>query len=210
MAGGADLPAFAAAGRPEIDALAARVEATDHRRDAAQGELWPRLDAYGRYTAADTDLEARGWLEGGVALTWVPFAAGTRGARADAGDAELAALRAEQGELARAIATEVAAAQAALEDALDQQAVAERAIAEAEESLRLEQSRYDDARATLTELLAAQATLRDRRARLALAGLAAIRARVQAHLADGSLQPVDSKAKTSALIMKVDGDGSEG
>ena len=45
---------------------------------------------------------------------------------------------------------------------------------------------------------------------LAAMGLAAIRARVQAHLADGSLQPVDSKAKTSALIMKVDGDGSEG
>ncbi|MEZ4469471.1 MAG: TolC family protein [bacterium] len=211
VAGDARLPTFpATAERPEIAALAARIEATGHREDAALGELLPRLEAYGRYTAASTDLEDRAWLEGGVALTWIPLAAGTRGPREDAAQAEGRALRAEAADLARAIATERAAAEAALADALDQQAVAAEAIVEAEESLRLEQARYDDARATLTELLAAEATIRDRRTRLALAGLAAIRAQVQLALATGALQPDDLQGGSADPRGKIAPEGGEG
>ncbi|MEZ4466811.1 MAG: hypothetical protein R3F43_20775 [bacterium] len=203
----ADLPGDGRAAG--IAALAARIEATGHREDAALGELLPRLEAYGRYTAASTDLDDRAWLEGGGADVdpWRPGRAAPartpprrgqgaagRGGRSGPGHRHGAGRR--RGRL--------------LADALDQQAVAAEAIVEAEESLRLEQARYDDARATLTELLAAEATIRDRRTRLALAGLAAIRAQVQLALATGALQPDDLQGGSADPRGKNAPEGGEG
>lgn len=174
--------------RADLAALDAQVDALGIQQEAVWGELWPSIVLNGKASYADTDLAPdRTWVEAGVQLRWVPFAGGTRSARADALAAQARAIRAQQTDTRQQARLDVAAAQARIEIARGQLKVASRGIAQAEASLTLEQQRYAAQRATMNDVIAAQAQLRERRTRSALAELAVIDADLALRWAQGRL-----------------------
>jgi outer membrane protein TolC len=195
MAGGVDVDPGAAlpstetpAQRADLAALDAQIDALAIQQDAVWGELWPSVVLNGKASYADTDLVPdRKWVEAGVQLRWVPFAGGTRGARADALAAQTRAIRAQQSDARRQAALDVANAQAQLATARGQLEVATRGIEQAQASLALEQKRYAAQRATMNDVIAAQAQLRERRTRSALADLDVLGAELTLRWAEGRL-----------------------
>lgn len=174
--------------RADLAALDAQADALAIQQDAVWGELWPSVVLNGKASYADTDLVPdRKWVEAGVQLRWVPFAGGTRSARADALAAQTRAIRAQQADTRQQAVLDVAQAQALLETARGQRDVARRGIEQAQASLTLEKQRYTAQRATMNDVIAAQAQLRERRTRTALADLDVIGAELTLRWAQGRL-----------------------
>src|SRR5690606_18548554 len=120
-------------------------------------------------------------------FAWSPFAGGTRAPRRAALRAEQDALRAEWEEARRGVALDVEAAFSEIAKARGAVAVAERGIALAEETLRVERERYASGRVTTNDLLDAEATLRSQRTSFEIARFNLIRAIIQLRLSVGEL-----------------------
>ena len=176
----------ALAERADLAARRAARDAVHKRRGAVRAERLPRVEA--RMTWSWTDgspYSASNWAEGGVALTWVPFAAGTRKARLAALEARRQALEAQLGEARRSAGLEVQAALAAIETSRAATRVGARAVQQAHETLRVERERHLAGRATTNDLLEAEAVHREQVMRLELARIDVVRAWIRLWLAGG-------------------------
>jgi len=172
-----ELIAQAVASRPDLSALTASATGKQRRAAAVRAEVVPRLDATARWSWTDGSPYAQSsWLEGSVRVVWTPFAAGTRGQRAAALDAEALALVDEALEARRGVALEVRQAASSLTVARDARAVAGRAVGVAAEARRVEGERYLAGRATVTDLLTAEAEVLRRTAAADVAAITVVRA----------------------------------
>jgi outer membrane protein TolC len=173
-------------GRPDLKALQARLRSLDLEARAIRAEKLPRVQARVSVLASDGDpFNPEELVQGVVSLSWSPFAAGTRGPRAAAAEAEAEAVRAETTEIVRAVALQMGQALADLEVARESVRVRERGVELAEETSRVERERHAAGRSTTNDLLDAEATLRFQRTARALAHLEVMRAWVAYDLAAG-------------------------
>ncbi len=172
--------------RPDVAALASQLRALELRARAVKAERYPRLSARATYVNSGGDPFLPGeLLEGGVSVSWNPFASGTRGPRRAALEAEREALAADLTELRRGVETEVREAAARLETARAAAKVRGRGVELATETLRVERERNRAGRATTNDLLDAEADLRRQRTQSELARLDILRAWFNLALAVG-------------------------
>lgn len=184
----ADAVEQAIASRRDLAALRAQKKAADKRSSGVYAELVPKLEAEGGFVYGDgLPYDTDRYFTGTLRATWVPFAAGTRFARADLHDAESAALEAQYTEAVRGIRVAIRSAFAAKATAEADLDVATKGIRQAEATLAAETVRYEAGRITASELLEAEALLRDRRTRQTVAQLNVLRSKIRIHLELGTL-----------------------
>jgi outer membrane protein TolC len=178
--------------RRDLAAFEASEEAVEKRRAQVRAELIPRLDARASWLWSNgTPYAQDQWIEGGVFVTWTPFAAGTRGPRAASLESERVAVERDLEEARAAVAVEVRAAVAELATARDAVVVGERGVEQAEETLRVDSERFDAGRLTTNDLLEAESLLRSQRTLYEIARLDVVRAWVRLWLASGSDDPAE-------------------
>ncbi len=183
----AQLTAAALARRPDIEALTSQLHARQLRARAVRAERYPRLGARATWTRSSGDpFRPEELLEGAVALTWSPFAAGTRKPRAAALESEAEVLAADLSELRRAIAVEVHDALANITTAREAVAVRRRGVELASETLRVERERHSAGRSTTNDLLDAEANLRRQSTLAELARFDLVGAWIRLDLATGA------------------------
>lgn len=143
------------------DLVAARLGEEAARRDLrrARAAFLPRVNGFARYDWNTADAVFRGreaWTVG-VMASWAPFTGGAElaGARAARGRAEMATAGMEA--LQARATLEAAERQIALDVAKARLAIADEAVAQAEEAHRLVSRSYAGGLATITELLGAAA-----------------------------------------------------
>ena len=179
--------------RPDVLAVVAQLKALELRAGAVRAERYPRLSARATWVKSDGDPFLPGELiEGGVDVTWKPFAAATRAPRVAALEAEREALEADLAELRRAVEIEVRDAVARLETARFAARVRQRGVELATETLRVERQRNRAGRSTTNDLLDAEAELRRQRTQSELARLDIVRGRFALELAAGRFRPMDA------------------
>ena len=172
--------------RPDVAAVTSQLQALELRARAVKAERYPRLSARATYINSDGDPFLPDELvEGGVALSWNPFASGTRAPRRAALEAEREALAADLTELRRGVEIEVREAATRLETARAAAEVRRRGVELATETLRVERERNRAGRATTNDLLEAEADLRRQRTQSELANLDILRAWFNLALAVG-------------------------
>lgn len=185
----AEAVAVALERRADLEALLLQQRAAAKRVGGVAAELVPRLEARGGWHYDDgSGLEPASFFQATLSATWVPFAAGTRPARAAARRAEESALGHEIAELRRGIAVEVRRALSDFRVAGGESELARVGVGEAEETVRVSRARFTEGRETINDLLENEAVLRDRRARLRLATLSRGRSWVALRLATGELR----------------------
>jgi outer membrane protein TolC len=178
----------ALAARTDLRALRQRIHALELERKAVWAELLPSLTATASWNRAhNLPYTPDSWIQGGLNLVWIPFAAHTRSARADVFQAQLDELHANEQELVLAVKLEVVAALAELETARGAVTVGETAVEQARETLRIERARYQAGRVTTYDLLAAESSLRRERTRRDLARIAVARSWIRLNLARGRM-----------------------
>lgn len=181
------LVARALEARPDLAALRERERALELRARAVRAEALPTLVAEGRATWDDSGAyDVDSWSEGRLALTFSLFEAGTRGPRRAALESERRATLAQLEEARRGIQIEIARALADLDVARGAVEVGRSAVADASETLRVEEERHRAGRATTNDLLEAQAIVRERRTDRDLASLAVMRAWIDLQTALGT------------------------
>jgi outer membrane protein TolC len=151
----ADYEKRAAAHRPELRQAQLAAELAETRASAARAAYWPQVSVRGAFEADRQRFIDRGganWFVGAT-MRWNLF----NGFATQAGVAEAAhTLRGAQAELERAeagVRLQVRKAHADLQAAQERIAVAEAAVAQAEESLRITKNRYQAGMSTVTDLL---------------------------------------------------------
>jgi len=172
--------AAAEARNPELDQLAARVEAARAARAEAHASWYPRLNLVGRlvqYGSAQGSASAE-W-QGGVALSYPLFTGGARPAAVDRAGAELAAARADADAARRNVGDAVDRALAGFRAAKGRVAALGAAAAQAAEVARIERLALEQGAGVQTDYLTAEADLLRGRANLADAWAALINARVE-------------------------------
>ena len=144
--------------RPDYAAAKKAIEAAKHQVAIAKGKHYPSVDLRGGYSGRSADHgEADENWNAGVEVSLPLFAGGT--IKSSVAQARLALRRAE----AQARKVELAVRHQAQTACLHIRKAAERvratetAVAEAEESLRIEREKYATGKATITDVLEAQA-----------------------------------------------------
>ncbi len=179
--------ASARARRPDLEALRQELRSTGLKRSGVKAERLPRLEASARWIhTTGSPYRQNSWVEGGLALKWNPFAAGTRAPRIEALSREIEAREAELTEARRSVELEIRAALAGLETARGALKVGETGVEQASETRRVENERYLAGRATTNDLLDSESALRDQSTRRDLARLDLLRAWIHLQLALGT------------------------
>jgi outer membrane protein len=151
----AELEAKALSQRPDLKAIADETTAQSHNVRAAKGAFGPKVSLFGGWETDTSALVSNGgnnWL-GGVQIQIDLFAGGAKVAQLERQRALL-----EQAEAARSaeqdrVRLEVRRAYYDLSAALEQVEVARLATTQADESLRIQQNRYENGLSPLTDLL---------------------------------------------------------
>jgi outer membrane protein TolC len=148
--------------RPELQELGQSIAAARHGVSVAQSQFMPQLSLVGTYTVdvagGNPSFSPERWEVGGV-LQWRAFEGGR--VRAQVSEAKInqqKALETLQQQRDR-IALDVKEAVSSLLEAEQKIAVAEKAVAQAEEHFRISQERYNAHIATSTEVVDAEALL---------------------------------------------------
>lgn len=147
----------AATRRPEVAAAAEVVGGARSGLEATEGEFWPRI--YIRLGVGNVSGEGvrTGWHEGGsVHLDHRLYTGGRRTGERDAARADVRAAVAAADVLFDSVALEVHVAFRAVAAAADRIRLAEAAVAQAAEYLRLVRVRYRNGNATPTDLVDAE------------------------------------------------------
>jgi len=152
------LTALAIARRSEPRRLASSADALAAEARAAQAATRPHLGLTGGYTRLDNEFLNRDdyWMVG-VGVQWSPFDGGRARTRAESLSLQSSALRSQQRDLESLIALEVREAWLTRRETEERIAVAERALEQAEENLRVVRDRYRNGEGTNTEVLDAEA-----------------------------------------------------
>ncbi len=150
-----------------------------------RAEFSPRVDLFGSITSFDRKVfpDATVRSSGGISVTVPLWTGGQREVQVAQARAARDAARARREDLERGVRRDVVQAYAAFTTARASADLADRAVAVAEENLRVQESRYRTGAATVLDLLTAQTDLADAEAgrvqaqyatRLAVAGLEAL------------------------------------
>ncbi len=155
------------AGNPTILALTAQVEALEAQLRATQGQWLPEVAAVGRYAYARPNPyfyleqdEFKGSWEAGVALRWNLFDGGRRSAEASGARARLNRAQAELADVERQVELNLRRRYLEAERAREAADVAEVAVEEARESLRVVRRLYEEGAALTSQLLDAEQAYR--------------------------------------------------
>jgi TolC family type I secretion outer membrane protein len=162
-----DGPETALASRPDYQALRLQSDVWEQEIGLARAEFLPNIGLEGTYEVnnANPASDGQGSWSVGAVLRWNFLAGG--GDRARVREAEAARDRARS-MLARAanqVELEVRDARARLDTARERVALAERALAQAEEALRIVRVRYRGGLTTIVDLLALEAAATEARLR---------------------------------------------
>jgi len=137
------------------------------RVDAARSSLLPKVSVRGTFEVDRQDFADRGasnWL-GAISLSWNLFNGFSDKARIEEAKESLLRAHAEQERMNSAVRLQVWRAWEDLRTAEEQIRVAGAAVAEAQESLRITQNRYQSGLSTVTDLLRTEAALLESRTR---------------------------------------------
>ena len=171
--------------RPEVAAMARRVDAASASVRAATGGYGPDLSASAGLDAETTQLDraALNW-SAGLGLSWSVWSGGATAARVAAARAAVEVVQAQADALALQVRLEVASAQMDVRSALAVEAAAGDAVEAARQRLRLAEGRYETGVGSAVELGDAQLAATAAASQQVRAGfdLAAARARLLASL----------------------------
>ena len=175
--------------RPELRLAQLARESSEARRDQARLAYLPRVVARGVFEADRGRFVTQGganWFFG-AGLEWKLFDGGTRHRIAEANHAT-ASSAAKERETAAQLSLELKRAQAAFASAQERIRVAEAAVNQATESLRIIRDRYEAGLSRVDELLRAETALSETRLRHLAAIYEQRLGAVAVALASGSLQ----------------------
>jgi len=179
----------AAAHRPDLAQTKLAVDIAEQQTLGAKSALLPQFGVRGSFEANRQEFIRKGgsnWMVGG-SMTWNLFDGSANRARITEAKASLDAARAQQRQASQTVRLEVFRSWAEARAAGERMAVADAAIAQAEESLRITKNRYESGLSTVTDLLRTETALLEARTRR----LAAIHdqrlAAAQLELAAGTL-----------------------
>jgi outer membrane protein len=152
-----DLIAMAAERRPELAALDLQAQALHDQSDAARAEARPQLALTGGYMMLENQFltDDRFWMAG-VSLQWNLFDGGRSRKRAASLDSHATAVGHRRADLDSMIALEVRRAWNDRFEAESRLQVAESAVSQATENLRVVSNRYQAGASTNTEVLDAE------------------------------------------------------
>jgi len=157
----------ALAERPEAHQAELAAEMAESGSEAARAAYWPHVSARGAFEADRQDFVKTGganWYVG-VTMNWNLFSGfANRALVAEAGHA-IRSARAEQRRAETGIRLEVRQSWAGVASARDRIDVVEAAVAQAEESLRITQNRYEAGLNKVTDLLRTETALMEARTR---------------------------------------------
>ena len=150
-----------AAARDRADVQAARLALSAARADAwrARSTMLPRVNGFARYDWNDRTgffANERSWTAG-VMASWSPFAGASEIAESRLTSARERAARAQQEAATANAQLEQNRTREQLKVALAQLTIAEQAVAQSDEALRIVARKYDGGLATISDLLEAQA-----------------------------------------------------
>jgi outer membrane protein len=153
----APLLAEALAARPELASLQSQQLAGEQTRSSARSGFLPSVSAQGTYTGegSSPDNLAPVWTLG-LSLSWSLFDGGLTGARVQAANASLDALRAQEEGLRTSIRVALEQATLGVKAALSSLQAAREAEGNAREQLRLAEGRYQAGAGSIIELGDAQ------------------------------------------------------
>lgn len=153
--------------RPEARQSKLNMSLARNQEDTAHGNLLPEVRVHGAFEADRQRFYDRGganWL-GSIELRWNLFNGFGDKARIDEARSELHRNVAEEEHLSSAIRLQVRRAYADLRAAQQRIEVAQAAVAEAEESLRITRNRYESGMSTVTDLLRTETAVLESRSR---------------------------------------------
>ena len=152
-----DLIAMAAERRPELAALELQAQALHDQSDAARAQARPQLALTGGYMMLENEFltDDRFWMAG-LSLQWNVFDGGRSRKRAASLDSRAAAVSHRRADLDSMIALEVRRAWNDRVEAQNRLQVAESAVTQATENLRVVSNRYKAGASTNTEVLDAE------------------------------------------------------
>ncbi|TIC86982.1 TolC family protein [Crenobacter intestini] len=146
-----------AGSRAELAGLEKLAQARSEAARAKRADAAPQLAAFAAYDWLDNpNLVRKGAASVGVGMHWQLFDGGLARAQARALEREADALLAERADTERAITLELAQAASELANAEARFKVADSALAQAAEQLKIQTNRYRNGLATQTDVLAAQ------------------------------------------------------
>ena len=161
-----DLVKRASVGRPELEALRARIRAMDASVRVAQSSSRPQAGLQAGYDYANPNsriLPLTGdWKDSwsvGVAINWKVLDGGRSDAASAQAQAQAEALRAQLADLESRIRLEVGTRRLELDSALAGRAVARRGIEAARDAVRVAKDRYKEGVLSSSELLDAETRL---------------------------------------------------
>jgi len=154
------LTAVALMERDEIDGIESAAAAYRAKSKSMRGEILPQLAMTGGYVSMPNEFLNRDdfWMVG-IGVQWKLFDGGQTRRQADALNSRAYALTHEQAHFESLVALEVRQAWLRLEETRERKRLAERAVEQAEENLRVVRDRYRNGEGTNTEVLDAE-TLR--------------------------------------------------
>lgn len=143
--------------RPELGQYEAAADALRSRSEATRGKTRPQLALTGGYTSLQNEFLNRDdyWMVG-IGVEWNLFDGGQTRRKADAMAYRAQALERERANLESWIALEVRQAWLRLQETRERKRLAERAVEQAEENLRVVRDRYRNGEGTNTEVLDAE------------------------------------------------------
>ncbi|NNF49945.1 MAG: TolC family protein, partial [Woeseiaceae bacterium] len=155
-----DLTAAAGRNRRELDGLGAAADAYRAEAKAVRGQTLPQLALTGSYYSLENDFLNRDdfWMVG-LGVQWNLFDGGQARRKAGALRYRATAISQQRADLASMIELEVRQAWLRLNETRERRRLAERAVEQAEENLRVVRDRYRNGEGTNTEVLDAE-TLR--------------------------------------------------
>ncbi len=179
----------ALAGRPQLAALAARVDALRAQLRAVQGSRFPQLSLVGRYSYSrpnpyffmEPDRFHHTW-ELGVSASWDLWSGGRTGAQAAEASARLVAAEARLADTREQVAVQVARQRLEVARAAEATQAARQNVDAARESFRVARQQFDEGAALSSDVLAAEQAYRQAQANRA--GAAADHAIARAALLD--------------------------
>ena len=152
------LTALAIERRAEPRRLASAADAFAAQARAVQAATRPQLGLTGGYVRVDNEfLDRDDYWAVGVGVTWSPFDGGRSRTRAASLSLQASALRQQQRDLESMIALDVREAWLSRRETAERVAVAEQALEQADENLRVARDRYRNGEGTHTEVLDAEA-----------------------------------------------------
>jgi len=146
--------------RPELRILTERITAKEDELNSKGAEGFPTMYVSGGYSYEENSFRVHedNW-SATLGLTWELYTGGAIAAQKKQIMAELSALNAQREQLLELVNLEIRDSHRLLTGAVERTLVTQKAVTQAEESLRLQRSRYTEGEATATEVTDAVTSL---------------------------------------------------